>query len=214
MVAEALKDTAHDAVAAAVDFNAHLRAVAIADVLYIVGLDVAILQRDAFGDTVHVGYREVVVEVYVIDFLLSILGMSQFGSQLAIVRKEEYARGVAVEATDGVDTLAASSAHEVHDGATVLGVVACRHVALGLIEQYVHFLLWAHRVVVEDDIVSAQHLGAEFGHHLTVHAHHTCFNVAVGITTRTDAGIGQILVKANGCIGVDVFLLILVTLFL
>ena len=57
VVAEAFEDAAHVAVAAAMDFDADLLLVGGAGVFDGVGLDVAVFERDAFGDLVEVGCR-------------------------------------------------------------------------------------------------------------------------------------------------------------
>ena len=214
MVAEAFEDAAHDAVAAAMDFDADLLLVGGAGVFDGVGLDVAVFERDALGDLVEVGCREVFIKINVIDFLFEELGVRELGGHVAVVGEQQYARGVAVEAAYGVDALGAAVFHEVHHGLAVLRVFARGNVAFGLVEEHVNLLLNLYRLFVELHHVGAEHLRAEFGNHFAVYRHYACLDVFIGIAARANAGVGKIAVEANRCIGVDVLLFIFKALFL
>ena len=65
---------------------------------------------------------------------------------------------------------------------------------------------------MEADLIGAQHLGTQFGHHLTIDGDDTCLDELIGLTTAADTGISQEFVQTNRLIGIIVLLLILNTL--
>ena len=75
--------------------------------------------------------------------------MGQLAGQVTIVGEQEHTRGVAVQTTHGIDTLAAGILHEVHHRLAVLGVIAGGHIILGLVEEHIDLLLDGHELVVE-----------------------------------------------------------------
>ena len=85
MVAKVLEDATHDTVATAVDLDAHLLLVCLACILDGVGMYLAVLKVNSLRNLLNVSGCDVLVEVYVIDLLLKILGMCQFAGQIAIV---------------------------------------------------------------------------------------------------------------------------------
>ena len=64
---------------------------------------------------------------------------------------------------------------------------------------------------MEADLIGAQHLGTQFGHHLTIDGDDTCLDELIGLTTTADTGISQEFVQTNRLIGIIVLLLILNT---
>ena len=193
------------------NLDTHLTLVGLVCILDGIGLDLTIVQGDALSNLVHVVSRDILVEEHVIDLLLEELGMGKFAGEVAIVGKQEHTGGIAVETANGIDTLRASIFHQVHHSLALLWVVAGSDIVFGLVEQHVDLLLKAYGLIVEHHLVGARHLGAQFGHHLSVDGHHTCLDICIGLTTAANAGIGKILVEADGLIGVDMLLLVLNT---
>ena len=212
VVAEVLEDTTHNTVLAAVDLNAHLAVVVLVGVFNGVGMHLTILQLNAVGNLLQVFNCHVLVEEYVIHLLLQELRMRQLAGQLAVVGEQQYAGGVAVETSHGIDALGAGVLHNVHHGLALLGIVACGHAVLRLVEQDVYLLLNGHRLVVELHLIGALHLCAQFGHHLSVDGHLTLLDVLISLTTRAYTGIGEILVQTDGLVRIDVLFLIFDTL--
>ena len=60
------------------DLHAYKRLVGLVGVAHLVGMDLAILELYAVGQLLHIGSGEVLVETYVIDFLLEETGMCEF----------------------------------------------------------------------------------------------------------------------------------------
>ena len=107
-------------------------------------MNLAILQLDTVGNHAHISSSDILIEVNMIDLLLHELRVSKLAGQLAIVGEKQYTSGVAVKTTNGIDTLAASTLHQVHNGLAVLWVVAGGNIILGLVEQDVNLLLDAY----------------------------------------------------------------------
>ena len=206
LVAKVLEDAAYNAVAAAVDLNAHLLLIGLGSVFDSICMDLAIIELDAFGNLTEVGSCDILVGVDVIDLLLEELRVSELGSQFAIVGEQEYARGVAVETTDGVNALIAGTLDEVHDRLAVLGIVAGGDIILRLVEEHVDLFLDANGLVVELDLVRTLHLRAELGDDYAIDADDASLDKGIGLAARADTGIGEELVQTNGCFGVDVSL--------
>ena len=93
------------------NLNAHLLLVCVGGIADCIGLDVAIFERDAIGNLLHVGGREVLVKMNMVNLLLQELGVSEFGCQVAVVGEEKHTCGVAVKTTNGIDALAAAVLH-------------------------------------------------------------------------------------------------------
>mgnify|MGYP003312381402 CR=1 FL=1 len=181
MVAEALKDTAHDAVLATVDFNAYLLLVGLAGIFYGIGVDVTVFEGDAFHNLAHIGGSDILIEGDVVDFLLEESGVGEFRGQFAVIGEEKNTGGVAVEATYGIDAFGASAGYKVHDGLAFLGIVSGGDIAFGLVEEHILFLLHLNGFTVEAYFISAEHFGAEFGDGDTIDGHYAGLDVGVGI---------------------------------
>ena len=76
-LAEALEDTTHDAVLAAMTFDAHLALIGVAGIFDSVGFDFAVFQLYASGNLLHVVCSNVLVEIYVVYLLLQEFGMGE-----------------------------------------------------------------------------------------------------------------------------------------
>ena len=202
MVAEALEDAAHDAVASRVDFNAGLIAVGLGGVADSIGVDGAVFKLDAVGDALHVVLGDVFVSPYMIDFLFDILGMGQLGREVAVVGEQEDAGGVAVESSHGVDALVTGSLDNIHDGQTAVGVIAGGDAVLGLVEKDVALSFQCHYLVIILDGVVVGNLGAEFCNDLTVDLYEALLDKLVGFAARADTGIGHKLVETDLFVGI------------
>ena len=89
-------------------------------------------------------------EILALDFMLR---MQQPLHELAVVRQQQQALGVVVEAADGVDVLP-HVGQQVEHGRPALGVLPRRHVAAGLVEEDVAVALRdADALPVEADVV-------------------------------------------------------------
>ena len=212
LISQRLEDAANDAVLARVNLDAYLLLIGIAGILDGVGLDVTVLQCNALGNLLHIVSRNGLVQVNVIDFLLQELGVRQLRSQVAIIGKQQHTGGVAVQTTNGIDTLGASILNKVHHRLTLLGIIAGGNVVLGFVQQHINFLLQCNGLVVETDVVGAHHLGTQLVDNLTIDSHHTSLDKLVGLATAANTGISQELVQTDGLIGIEVLLLIFNTL--
>ncbi len=171
----------------------------------------AVLQLYAVGYLLHIVSGEVLVEEHMVYLLLEELRVGQLRCQLAVIGKKEHACGVAVKTSDRVYALRAGVFHQIHDSLALLRIIACGHIILRLVEQHIHFLLERNRLVVEHDLVCAQHFRAEFGHNLAVYSHHTCLYEVVSLTTGAYAGVCEIFVEAYRFVRIYVRLLVLNT---
>ena len=145
-------------------------------------MNLAIVQLNAGSNLLHIRLRQVLVQMDVIDFLLKILGMRQFGSQIPIIGEEEHTGSIAVQAAHGVDAFGAGVLHQIHHRAACLGVVRGSHRVLRLVQEDVDLTLDVHNLVVELHLVAPLDLRTQFCHHLSVDGHHACRDIFVSLT--------------------------------
>ena len=172
-------------------------------------MDFTVVKLNALSDALNVRGGYVLVKEHVVDLLLEEVGVCELACQVTVVGEEQYAGGVAVQASNGIDMLAAGALDEVHHGLTLLRVVSGGHVILGLVEQDVDLLFGHDGLVVEHYVVRTQHLGSQFGNHFSVHAHHTCCNEVVGFAAAAYACVGKEAVQTDGFVRIDVSFLVL-----
>ena len=211
-IAEVLEDTANDTVLAAVNLDAYLALVGVTCILDSVCMHLAVLKLYAVSYLLQVVSCNVLVEIYMVDLLLEELRMCKLRSQVAIVGEQEHTGGVAVETSYRVDALGAYVLNQIHYGLALLGIVACCHAVLRLVEQHVHFLLKIYRLIVEFDFVGALYLCSEFGNYFSVYRHNACLDELVSLTARANTGVGKELVETYRLVGIYVLLLVLDTL--
>ena len=202
VIAEALKDAAHDAVAARVDFDTGLIAVGVGGIGDGVGVDGAVLKLDAVGDALHIFLGDVLVAPYVIDLLLDVLRVCELRGEVAVVGEQQHAGGVAVETSDGVDALGACTLDEVHDRGAVLRILARGDAVLGLVEQDVALALQCHHLVVVFDHIVVGDLGAELGDYLAVDLDQALLDKFVGLAARAYAGVAHEFVETDLLVGI------------
>ena len=195
-VPQELENTAHDAVAARVDLDAHLLLVLL-DVGNLVGEDLAVFERDALGDAVHVGARQGFVERHLVDFLLLVGRVRQLLRKVAVVGEQQQPEAVLVETSHRVDALRAGARDQLHDRLSGMGIVERSDVALGLVQHQVDLLLALHRLVVEPHFVGRQHLGSQFGDDLAVDRNDARRDEIVGLAARADTRLGDEAVQAH-----------------
>ena len=208
MIAQRFKNAAHDAVAARVDLDACLLAVGGGDVTYGIGVDGAIVEFNAVGDVLHVLLADGLVGPYLVDFLLDILRVGEFGCQVTVVGEQEHTGGVAVKSSHGIDAFLTSTLDEVHDGLAAVGIVTGGDAVFGLIEQDVALLLGGYDLAIIFYNVLGGNLHTEFGDYLAIDLDKALLDVFISHTARADAGVGHELVQANLHVGINRGLLI------
>ena len=212
LVTQALEDAAHNAVLARVNLDAYLLLVCLAGIVNSISLDVAIFEGDALSNLLHIVSGNGSVKINMVDFLLQELRMSQLRSQVTIVGQKQHTSGVAVQTTNRIDAFLAGSLNKVHNSLALLGIVAGGDIVLRLVQQHIDLLLHLDRLIVEQHLISAQHLGTQFGNHFAVDLDDTCCDELVSLTTTADTCISQELIQTKGLVGIVVLLLILDTL--
>ena len=190
------------------DLDTYLSLVCRASILDGIGMDFTVVERDAVGNLLHVMSRQFLVEVDVVYLLLQELRVSELRSQVTVVGEEEHTRRVTVETADRIDAFRTSVLHEIHHGLTLLRVVAGRHIVLRLVQEYVDLLLDVDQLVVEDDLIRAQHLRTQLCDNLAIDPDNTRLDEVVSFTTAANTGISQELVQANRLVRVDMVFLI------
>ena len=196
VVAEALEDSADDAVASRMDFDTCLVAVGLGGVAYGVGMDGAVVELDAVGNALHVVLGDVAVAPDVVYLLFHELGMCELGSEIAVVGEEQHACCVAVETPHGVDALIACTFHEVEHCGAAIGVVAGGHAVFWLVEQHIAFALEGYDLLVVFHNIGVCDFGSEFGYDLSVDLHQSLLDEFVGFAARAYAGVAHVFVEA------------------
>ena len=163
-----------------------------------IGDDLFVVQSYTVADRYFVLLFQVAVKNYRVDFLLAELGVSQFGSEVAVVGEQKHACCVAVEASYGVDALGAGVLDNIHDCSALLGIVGRSDAVLGFVEEYIYFTLAFDRLVVEHYLVGRQHFSSEAVHDLSVDGHYASLDKVVRFASAAEAGVGEVLVQTDG----------------
>ena len=108
--------------------------------------------------------------------------MCKLACHFAIVGEKEYTSCVAVQATYWVDTLWASILNEIHNGLTLLWIVACSNIILWLVEKHVNLLLQCYRLIVELNLVATQYLCTQLCNNLSVYCYYSCLDEVISLT--------------------------------
>ena len=119
----------------------------------------------------------------VINLLLQELRVSQLTCEFTVVGQQQHTGGVAVEASDGINTFGTSALNEVHDGLAVLGIVGSGDIILRLVEQDIDLFLDLHQLIVELHFVRTLDLGAELCNDNAIDADYASLDEGVGLTT-------------------------------
>ena len=212
LVAQTLEDAAHDAVLARVNLDAYLFLIGIAGILDGIGLDVTILQRDAFSYLLHVVSRYSLIEMHMIDFLFQELRMRQLRCQVSVICQEQHTRSVTVQTAHRIDAFRTSPLDEVHHRFALLRIITGGDIILGFVEQYVDLLLQCYGLIMEANLIGTHHLGSQLVDNLAVHLDYASLYELVSLATAADTSISQELIQTDRFVGVEVLLLIFYTL--
>ncbi len=87
MVAEALEDTAHDAVAARMNLNTGLVTVGLGSIRDCIGMDGSVLKLDTVGNSLHIILRDILVGPHMVNLLLHIFRMCKFRGEITVIGK-------------------------------------------------------------------------------------------------------------------------------
>ena len=197
LVAHFLKYAAHNTVLSGVNLQTDVLAVFVGE-LQSIGDDLFVVQSYTMADRYFVLLFQVAVKNYRVDFLLAELGVSQFGSEVAVVGEQKHACCVAVEASYGVDALGAGVLDNIHNCTALLRIVGCGDAVLGFVEEYIYFTLAFDRLVVEHYLVGRQHFSSEAVHDLSVDCNHASLDEVVRFASAAEAGVGEVLVQTDG----------------
>jgi hypothetical protein len=142
-------------------------------------------QRDGRGRAVHVGD---------VDLLDPVLRVREPVRERAVVREQQRAGGVDVEAPDRDDARLVPD--HVDHRSPPLRVARRRHDPLRLVEQDVPQPLHAHALAVHLHAVGGAHVGVELAAR-AVHRHAARFDQIVGRTAGGDTGPGEVRIQAH-----------------
>ena len=155
----------------------------------------AVVELDAVRETREVALVEIAVDGCDVRLLDAVARVRERVRERAVVREEQRAGRVDVEAADRDDARVARD--DVDDGAPSLRVARRRDVADGLVEQQVREPLRRDLDAVDLDPVGLLDEGVEPAG-LAVHADAAGLDQVVGLPARGDAGAGEVGVQAHG----------------
>ena len=117
-----------------------------------------------------------------IDLLLEESGVSQAACHLTVIGKKQNTCCIAVKTAYGIYTLLAGTLDIIHNCLALLGIINCGNAILGLVEQDVNLTLYTYQLIVEQYVVTAMYLGAQFGYGLAVNLYYACLDEFIGLT--------------------------------
>ena len=191
------------------DFYAHLIFFEFISVTDSIRLDFTVIQLNTGRNLLHIGFSQILIQVHMIYFLFQILGMSQLGSQVTVVRQQQYSRSITVQTTYRIDTFVASAFHQIHYSTTRLRIIGSCHRIFRFVQQNIYLTFDADRLIVELHFIATLNLSTQFRNHLSVYRHYTGCNKLIRFTTRAHTGISQELIQTNRFVRVDKLFLIL-----
>ena len=175
------EDAANDAVAARVEFDADaLLAVVILVIGDVVGGDGTVIQLNAFRDAQHVVLGQGLVKDDMVELRDLAARMCEFLGQVAVVGKQQQARGLLVETAHRIDALGAGILDEFHHGVALIRVVGRGDEAFRLVEQDIAELLAVEGLATIHHLVVGLHLVAHGGDHFAIHLHAAGLDKVVG----------------------------------
>lgn len=218
IVTKVLKHSAHDAVAARMDDDAHLLAIARVNIAYLIGIDGAIFQLHALDERLKILFCDSLVKEDMINLADLITRVHKLLGHVSIIGKQEDARGVAVEAAYRVDALVARACHNVHHGATPLRIVGGGDGVFWLIEKHVYLLLRLELLTVVDNLGIGRDGDTHLGDDLPVYGYLASLDEFIGLAPATHATHGNEAVEAQksrhllhfwvGAIGIGLLLIV------
>ena len=123
--------------------------------------------------------------------------MSQFRCQVTVICQQQYTCGITVQTPYRIDTLLASTFHEIHHRLTFLRVIRSRYAIFRLIKQYIDLTLNIYRLIVELHFIRTLHLRTQFRYDFTIYRYNSCSDKLIRFTTRADTCIRKELVQTN-----------------
>jgi hypothetical protein len=146
--------------------------------------DLTVVECDAFAEQLDVTRVELAVDLDVIGLGHVAARREQLGRELAVVREEQDALGVEVEAPDGLHRHGTVREVVHHRGATAV-VGDGRDARLGLVQQDVELVESDDGFAIDEHLVHVRvDLGAEDFDHLAVHGHATGGDEVFGFAAR------------------------------
>ena len=160
-------------------------------------MDLAVLERDALRNTIHVGPRERLVERHLIDLLLAVRRVRQLARHVAVVGEEQQPQRILVEPPHRIDALLAGALHQIHHRLVGVGIFERSDIALGLVEHQIDLLFPLDAAVVELHLVGRLHLRSQFGHDHAVDRNQSGLDIVVGLAARAESRLGDETVQAD-----------------
>ena len=197
VVAQVLKHSAHNTVAARMNDDAHLLAVARVNITYLIGIDGAIFQLHSLDESLKILFCDSLVKEDMINLADLITRVHKLLGHIAIVGKQEDARGVAVETANRVDALVARARHNVHYGATPLRIIGGGDGVFWLIEKHVYLLLRLELLTVVDDLSIGRDGDTHLGDDLPVYGYLAGLDEFIGLAPAAHAAHGNEAVEAQ-----------------
>ena len=103
------------------------------DVAYLIDLDRAVFKHETFLNLLEVAFSQRLVECDVIQLFDFVAWVCECLGEFSVVSEEQQAKGVTVEAADGVDSFLACAFDEVHHGVALVWVIGCGDDAFWLV---------------------------------------------------------------------------------
>ncbi len=191
------EDTAYDTVLAGMELDAHFPPVVLIHVRDLVHFGKTVFQHDALGDSRKIGLGQGFVQRDMVYLARPVRRMREVLGHIAVVGKEQHARGITVETTYGINPFTASAIYQFHDRLAFFGIFRGGDIALGLVQQQIDFLFRAQGLFSKLHLVVRPHQGTQHRADHSVHQDRTRFDHRVGFPARADARIGDITVQTD-----------------
>jgi hypothetical protein len=169
-------------------------------ILHIVDSNGTILKFESVDHTLHVGMGDRLVTLDLIDLIDIGRRVGQFAGHSAVVGEKKQACGIAVKTSHRIDAFLAAVLDEQHDGMTVVRIVEGGNVALRFVEKEIAFGFAVEHFATLGDHIALLDFVAEGGDHLTADGDSARLDQLVGIATRADARVGDVLVETGGAV--------------
>ena len=160
-------------------------------------MDFTIIQRNTLYNLIQVCLCHILVAIYMIDFLLQELRMSQFRCQVTVICQKQHTCSITVQTSYRINTLLAGTFHKIHHRLTFLRIVRSRYTILRFVKQHIHLTLNTYRLVVELHFIRTFHLRTQFRYNFTIYRYNSCSDKLIRFTTRADTCIRKELVQTN-----------------
>jgi hypothetical protein len=158
--------------------------------------DHAVVELDAFAQPLDLLRAHLAMHLDVIGLRHVARRREELRGELAVVRQQQHALGVEIEAADRLHGYWQVRQVVHHRHATAI-VGDCRDAGLRLVEQDVELVEWIDRFAVDRHaIVLGIDLAAERRHHFAVHGHATGRDEVFSFASRCDASRSQITLQS------------------